>query len=108
MRRRIARIGIAGVLFLLLIDLPVTLLMVYFLHPKPAHEMTPAERQERHDAVALCRERTIGDAEPESAAYFAELDRMRDCMLGFGLHVRVVDEPATHSFNVEFENTTDR
>ncbi len=111
-RRRIVRLVLLGLLSLVLVDLP----LLAFLSsqrskfvPAAARKLTPAEARERHEAIELCTARSIGPSTmQDTVEYFHELDVMQACMLGLGFHVHVVDEPSKHSFNVEFDNLTDK
>ena len=110
-RRRIVRLVGLGLLSLVLVDIPLlTFLSIQrskFLPPQPG--LTPAQARERHEAIQLCQARTIGlDTVQETAEYFHELEAMGDCMRGLGFHVHIVDEPGKRSFNVEFDNLTDK
>ena len=110
-RRRVVRLVGLGLLSLVLVDLPLLAFLSVerskFLPPPKT--LTPAQARERHEAIQLCQARSIGlDTVQETEEYFHELDAMRECMRGLGFHVHIVDEPGKRSFNVEFENLTDK
>ncbi len=110
-RRRIVRLVGLGLLSLVLIDLPLLAFLsverAKFL-PHPTG-LTPAEARERHEAIQLCQARTIGlETIQDTVEYFHELEAMRDCMRGLGFHVHIVDQPGKRSFDVEFDNLTDK
>ncbi len=110
-RRRIVRLIALGLLSLVLVDIPLLVFLSIerskFL--PAAKGLTPMETRERHEAIELCKSRTIdSETEQGSSEYFHELDAMRNCMLSLGFHVHVVDVPGKRSFDIDFDNLTDK
>jgi hypothetical protein len=110
-RRRVVRLILIGLLSLVFVDVPLLAFLSVerskFLPPPKG--LTAAETRERHEAIGLCQARSIGlDTIQDTSEYFHELEAMRDCMRSLGFHVRIVDQPGKRSFDVEFENLTDK